>query len=140
MTAANLRTLTAAAAVPAALVVLAHLAYEWNGADGFTARRDLAFTHGVALAVVLAATLIASRFAQHLETGAGAPVADAIAIVGSVAVLGHLARVWRDSSDPLYRFGLTVEHVAALAVVAAVSLLVARSERARYASNRAPSV
>jgi hypothetical protein len=132
--------MTAAAAVPAALVVLAHLAYEWNGAAGFTARRDLAFSHGVALALVLAAALIAARYAQHLETGAGAPLADAVAIVGSVAVLAHLARVWRDSSDPLHRFGITVEHIVALALVALASLLIARRETARHGSNRAPSV
>jgi hypothetical protein len=55
VTAANLRTYTAAAGVPAALVVLLHLALDWNGADGITGRRDLAFSHGVALAAVLAA-------------------------------------------------------------------------------------
>ena len=117
--------------MPAALVVLAHLALDWNGADGFTGRRDLAFSHGVALAVVLAATLISSRVALHLETGAGAPVADAVAIIGSVAVLAHLARVWRDGSDPLHRFGITVEHIAALLLVALVSTLVARREQRR---------
>ena len=127
MTAAGLRTYTAAAAVPAALVVLAHLAYEWNRAAGFTARRDLAFSHGVALAVVLAAVLIASRFAMHLETGAGAPLAD-------------MARLWRDGSNPLYRFGLTASHVAALLVIALVSLAIARREARRPRSNAAPSL
>lgn len=140
MTAAGLRTYTAAAAVPAALVVLAHLAYEWNRAAGFTARRDLAFSHGVALAVVLAAVLIASRFAMHLETGAGAPLADTVAVVGTVAVLADMARLWRDGSNPLYRFGLTASHVAALLVIALVSLAIARREARRPRSNAAPSL
>jgi S1-C subfamily serine protease len=34
-------------------------------------------------------------------------VADAVAIIGSVAVLANLARVWRDGSDPLHRFSIT---------------------------------
>lgn len=138
VTAAGLRTYTAAAAVPAALVVLAHLAIEWNGADGFTARQDLAFSHGVALAVVLAGVLIASRFAMHLETGSGAPLADTVAVVGTVAVLADMARLWRDGSNPLYRFGLTASHLAAIGVVALVSLAVARWELRRGGSNAAP--
>lgn len=139
VTAANLRTYTAAAGVPAALVVLLHLALDWNGADGITGRRDLAFSHGVALAAVLAAVLISSRVALHLETGAGAPVADAVAVIGSVAVLANLARVWRDGSDPLHRFSITVAHITALLVVALVSNLVARREQRRR-SNPAPSL
>lgn len=140
MTAAGLRTYTAAAAVPAALVVLAHLAIEWNRADGFTARRDLAFSHGVALAVVLAALLIASRFAMHLETGSGAPLADAVAVIGTVAVLADMARLWRDGSNPLYRLSLTASHIAALLVVALVTLAIARWEARRGGSNAAPSM
>jgi len=119
--------------------VLLHLALDWNGADGITGRRDLAFSHGVALAVVLAAVLISSRVALHIETGAGAPVADAVAIIGSVAVLANLARVWRDGSDPLHRFSITVAHITALLVVALVSNLVARREQRRR-SNPAPSL
>jgi peptidoglycan/LPS O-acetylase OafA/YrhL len=139
VTAANLRTYTAVAGVPAALVVLLHLALDWNGADGISGRRDLAFSHGVALAVVLAVVLISSRVALHIETGAGAPVADAVAVVGSVAVLANLAHVWRDGSDPLHRFGITVAHISALLLVAAVSNLVARREQRRR-SNPAPSL
>jgi len=126
--------------VPAALVVLAHLAVEWNRADGFAARRDLAFSHGVALAVVLAGMLIASRFAMHLETGSGAPLADTVAVVGTVAVLADMARLWRDGSNPLYRFSLTASHVAALLVVALVSVAIARWEGRRNRSNAAPSM
>jgi phosphate/sulfate permease len=140
VTAAGLRTYTAAAGVPAALVVLAHLAYEWNRADGLTARRDLAFSHGVALAAVLAAVLIASRFALHLETGAGAPLADTVAVVGSVAVLADMARLWRDGSNPLYRFSLTASHMAALLVIGLISFAIARRETRRAGSNASPSM
>lgn len=140
MTAASVRTYAAAAGLPAALVVLAHLAAEWNGADGFAARRTLAFDHGVALAVVLAAVLAAARLAQHLETGAGAPLADTVGIAGTVAVLAHLASVWRDGSNPLHGFQVTAAHVAALLVVAAATLATARWERSRRVSNRAPSL
>ena len=141
MTAASLRTYTAAAAVPAALVVLAHLAADWNGAGGYVARRDLAFSHGVALAALLAAVLIASRVAMHLESGAGAPIADAVAVVGIVAVLADMARLWRDGSNPLFRFGLTASHIAAIVVVGLVSVAIARWEtRRRGASNAAPSM
>ena len=139
VTAANLRTYTAVAGVPAALVVLLHLALDWNGADGISGRRDLAFSHGVALAVVLAAVLISSRVALYIETGAGAPVADAVAIIGSVAVLANLARVWRDGSNPLHRLSITVAHITALLLVAAASNLVARREQRRR-SNPAPSL
>jgi uncharacterized membrane protein len=140
VTAAGLRTYTAAAAVPAALVVLAHLAFEWNRADGFTARRDVAFSHGVALAVVLAAVLIASRFAMHLETGSGAPLADTVAVIGIVAVLADMARLWRDGSNPLYRFTLTASHIAAILVVGLISFAIARWEVRRGESNAAPSM
>jgi uncharacterized membrane protein YeaQ/YmgE (transglycosylase-associated protein family) len=125
------RTYATAAGLPAALVVVVHLALEWNGAGGFAARRTLAFHHGVALVVVLAAVLAASRYAEHLETGAGAPLADAIGIAGTVAVLAHLADVWRDGSNPLYRFTVTAAHIGALLVIAAVTLATARWERAR---------
>ena len=122
---------SAVAGIPAALVVLAHLALVWGDASGIDAHRHLAFNHGIALAVVLAALLICSRVALHLESGSGAPVADSVAIVGSVIVLAHLARVWRDGSNPLHRFGLTFEHIAALAAVALVTLAIAHHETSR---------
>lgn len=131
MNPSSLRTLSAIGCIPAALVVVADLAWRWRDATDFVARRDIAFSHGIALAIVLAAALICSRIALHLETGKGAPFADSLAIVGSVAVLADLARVWRDSSDPLRRFSVTATHIAALAVVAAIALLVARRERRR---------
>ena len=140
MTAASVRTYTFAAGLPAALIITAHLVVEWNGANGFAARRTLAFHHGVALVVVLAAVLAASRFAEHMETGEGAPLADSIAIAGTVAVLANLADVWRDGSNPLYRFTLTGEHIAALVALALVTLAVGRWERGRRRTNPAPNI
>jgi phosphate/sulfate permease len=127
----TVRTFSAVAGIPAALVVLGHLALVWGDTSGIAAQQRLAFNHGIALAAVLAAVLICSRVALHLETRAGAPVADSVAIVGTVIVLAHLARVWRDGSNPLHRFGLTLEHIAALAAVAAVTLAVAHYETGR---------
>ena len=66
-------------------------------------------------------------------------MADAVAIIGSVAVLANLARVWRDGSNPLHRLSITVAHITALLLVAAASNLVARREQRRR-SNPAPSV
>jgi hypothetical protein len=140
VTAATLRTCSAAAGLPAALVVLGDLALRWDSADGQQGRRDLAFSHGVALAVVLATVLIAGRVAMRLESGAGAPVADAIGLIGSVAVMAHLARVWRDGSNPLQRFSVTASHAAALLLVALVTLGAARIETGRRRSNPPPSM
>jgi uncharacterized membrane protein YeaQ/YmgE (transglycosylase-associated protein family) len=140
VTAATLRTCSAAAGVPAALVVLGDLALRWDSADGQQGRRDLAFSHGVALAVVLATVLIAGRVAMRLESGAGAPVADAIGLIGSVALMAHLARVWRDGSNPLQRFSVTASHVGALLLVALVTLGAARIETGRRRSNQPPSM
>ena len=131
MSPSSVRTYSAIAGIPAALVVLLHLALVWGDSSGVEAHRHLAFNHGIALAAVLAALLICSRVALHLETGSGAPFADSVAIVGSVIVLAHLARVWRDGSDPLRRFGLTLEHISALAAVALVALLIAHHEAGR---------
>jgi hypothetical protein len=130
VTPSQVRSCSAVAGIPAALVVVGHLALVWNDTHGITAHQRLAFNHGIALAVVLAALLICSRIAMHLESGEGAPIADSVAIVGAVAVLAHLARVWRDGSNPLHRFGLTAEHILALFAVAALTLLIGRIERA----------
>jgi hypothetical protein len=134
--ASTVRTYGAIACIPAALVVLADLALKWHDAGDYVARRDLAFSHGIALAVVLGAALICSRVALALETREGAPFADAVGILGAVAVLADLARVWRDSSDPLRRFSVTATHILAMAVVAAATMLIARAERRRRAFRR----
>jgi hypothetical protein len=77
---------------------------------------------------------------MHLESGAGAPLADTVAVIGTVAVLADMARLWRDGSNPLYRFGLTASHVGALVVVAVASIAVARAEARRARSNPPPSL
>ena len=137
MKASSVRTYSAIAGIPAALVVVAHLALVWGDTSGIEAHRQLAFNHGIALAAVLGGLLICSRIALHIESGAGAPIADSVAIVGAVAVLAHLARVWRDGSNPLHRFGLTAEHIAALAAVALISLAIARRETRRRDATQA---
>jgi hypothetical protein len=141
--ASALRAYSVAAGIPAALVVLGHLALEWNGADGFEARRTLAFQHGIALAAVLALLIAAGRVALYLEGRAHWPVSDALATAGTMAVLAHLAWVWRDSSDPMRQFGVTVTHILALAAVWAITLLARRLEErtltsASNSANRRP--
>jgi hypothetical protein len=127
MTPASLRTMSAVGAACAGLVVLGHLAGVWNGADGFEERRRIAFDHGIALAVILAVTLWLARVARWMEHAGGSPIGDAIAISGSIAVLLDLAWVWRDGmSDALQ---VTVEHVAALMVVALLAVLGSRLDR-----------
>ncbi|MDX6594430.1 MAG: hypothetical protein QOJ13_3626 [Gaiellales bacterium] len=103
----------------------------WRDTTFVSERQDVAFSHGIALAVVLAAALICGRIALHLENGGGAPLGDTAAIIGSVAVLADLARVWRDGSDPLRRFSVTLTHALALAAVAGVAMLIARYEQRR---------
>jgi hypothetical protein len=121
MRANSLRTLASVAAFCAAIVVLAHLAYAWGDASDFQERRRIAFDHGAALAIVLAAAVWAGRLATWLERGTGRPIGDAIAIAGSIAVLLHLAWVWRDGmSDAL---AVTAAHLLALGLVVCVSLL-----------------
>jgi hypothetical protein len=126
--ASALRTYAVAAGIPATLVVLAHLALEWNGAGGYEARRTLAFQHGIALAAILALLLAAGRLALYLEGRARWPISDAIAISGTVTVLAHLAWVWRDSSDPMRQFGVTAAHVLALGAVWGATMLARRIE------------
>ncbi len=135
MSAGTVRTSTAAAAVPAALVVLLHLALRWNGAADFEARRTLAFQHGIAMAVILAAVLAASRYALALQRGEGWPIADAVAIAGTIGVLGHLAAVWRDGSNPMRRLDVTVTHAVAVVVVAGLTMLIRHLEETRLTSS-----
>jgi hypothetical protein len=137
--ASSVRTCTVAAAIPATLVVLGHLALDWNGANGFEARRTLAFEHGIALAVILAGVLAAGRIALNLEHRARWPVADSIAVAGTMAVLAHLAWVWRDSSDPTRKFDVTVSHILALVAVCGVTLLARRVEERTLISTSNPA-
>ena len=61
MRASTVRTCAAAAAVPAVLVVIAHLAYVWRLHPASADRQSAAFAHGVGLAAILAAVLAAGR-------------------------------------------------------------------------------
>jgi peptidoglycan/LPS O-acetylase OafA/YrhL len=134
VTASNLRTLTAVAAVPAALVVILHLALRWGDQPDLAARRNLAFTHGIALAVVLAGALIAGRWAHALEHGVRHPIADAVGVGGTIAVLAHLASAWRDDANPADQLAVTAGHLLLLAVVTGVVLLVRHAEDRRRAA------
>jgi hypothetical protein len=59
--------------------------------------------------------------ATWLDRGTGRPIGDAIAIAGSIAVLLHLAWVWRDGmSDAL---AVAAAHVLALGLVVCLALL-----------------
>ncbi len=134
MTSSNVRTLTAVAAVSAALVVIVDLALRWGGQPDLSARRDLAFSHGIALAVVLAGALIAARWAQAVEYRTGHPIADAAGVAGTIAALAHLASVWRDDANPADQVAITAGHLLALAVLAGVVLLIRRAETRRRAA------
>src|SRR5712691_12049356 len=96
MEARSLRTYAAVAAVPAALVVIAHLAYVWHAHPADADRRASAFDHGIALAALLAGVLAAGRLALRIEGRARHVWADIIGIAGGIAVLAHLAAAWRD--------------------------------------------
>jgi hypothetical protein len=117
MDARSLRRYTVAATVPAVLVIVAHLAYEWHAHPAAADRRAEAFHHGIALAVVLAAVLAAARAALMLEGRARHAWADALGAAAVIAVLAHLASAWRD--DGIGDTRVTLVHTAALAAVAA---------------------
>jgi hypothetical protein len=51
-----------------------------------------------------------------------------------------MARLWRDGSNPLYRFSLTASHIAALFVIGLISFAIARRETRRAGSNASPSM
>jgi hypothetical protein len=132
VTAEGIRTNTAVAGIAATAVILAHLAWKWGSTDGSHAKQALAFDHGIALAIVLGLVLIGSRIALYREPNPGnTPVADAVAIIGTIAVLANLARVWRDNSTNLRDFYITFGHIAAFFVVWGITVLVRRVERRR---------
>jgi phosphoribosylformylglycinamidine (FGAM) synthase-like enzyme len=132
VTAEGIRTNTAVAGIAAALVILAHLAWKWGSTNGVDAKRTLAFDHGIALAIVLGLVLIAGRVALYREPNPqNTPIADAVAIIGTIAVLANLARVWRDNSTNLRDFYVTAGHIAAFFVVWGVTAAVRRIERHR---------
>jgi hypothetical protein len=124
----SLRTHATAAAVPAALVILGHLAWVWHAHPASADRQAEAFDHGVALALILAAVLSAGRIALWLEGRARHVWADTAAVVGAIAILAHLAAAWRD--EGVGDLGVAFVHAAALgALTVTVNLVRAFEDR-----------
>jgi len=112
----SLRTYATAAALPAAAVILAHLAWAWYAHPASADRRSTAFDHGLAVAAILAATLVASRIALWMEGRARYLWADAVGVLGAIAVVAHLAVAWRD--EGVGDVGVAVVHAVALGALA----------------------
>ena len=129
MDARSLRTYATAAAVPAAFVILVHLAWLWHDHPASAQRRAEAFDHGVALALILAATLTAGRVALWLEGRARYVWADTAAVIGTIAILAHLAAAWRD--EGVGDLGVAFVHAAALGALAVTVNLVRAFEERR---------
>jgi hypothetical protein len=125
----SLRTYATAAAVPAGLVILGHLAWAWYAHPASTDRRAAAFDHGIAVAVILAATLAAGRFALWLEGRVRHVWADATGVVGAIAILAHLAMAWRD--EGVGEVSIAVVHAVALGALAVVVNLMRAFEERR---------
>jgi hypothetical protein len=134
MRADHVRTYAAAAAVPAVIIVLAHLAYAWQQHPSSADRQSTAFAHGIGLAVILAAVLVAGRLAQWLEGASGRLWPGVVGVVGTIAVLAHLADDWSAGSTAVRSVRVLAEHVAAFALVALAAWIAGRLEaRARRA-------
>jgi hypothetical protein len=128
----SLRTYAIAAAVPAAVVIVGHLAWAWHAHPASADRRATAFDHGLALAAILAGALIAGRAALWLEGRASYVWSDAAAVIGAMAVLAHLAAAWRD--EGVGDGSVAVVHAVALGGVAVtVNVIRAFEERRRRA-------
>ena len=128
MRASTVRTYAAAAAVPAMIVVLAHLAYVWQQHPSSADRQTSAFGHGIGLAAILAAVLAAGRVAQHLEGRSRLVWPGVIGVVGTIAVLAHLADDWSSGSAAVRSPRILLEHLALLGLVALVAWIAGRLE------------
>ena len=128
MRASTVRTYAAAAAVPAMIVVLAHLAYVWQQHPSSADRQTSAFGHGIGLAAVLAAVLAAGRVAQYLEGRSRLVWPGVIGVVGTIAVLAHLADDWSSGSAAVRSPRILLEHLALLGLVALVAWIAGRFE------------
>jgi len=124
------RTCAAAAAVPAMLVVIAHLAYVWQQHPSAADRQSTAFSHGVGLAAILAAVLAAGRLAQWIEGGSRRLWPGVIGIVASIAVLAHLADDWRAGSAAVRSVHILLVHLGLLVAIAAGAFVAGRLEAA----------
>lgn len=129
MDARSLRTYATAAALPAAAVILAHLAWAWYAHPASADRRSTAFDHGLAVAAILAATLVASRIALWMEGRARYLWADAVGVLGAIAVVAHLAVAWRD--EGVGDVGVAVVHAVALGALAVGVNLIRAFEQPR---------
>jgi len=125
----SLRTYATAAALPAAAVILAHLAWAWYAHPASADRRSTAFDHGLAVAAILAATLVASRIALWMEGRARYLWADAVGVLGAIAVVAHLAVAWRD--EGVGDVGVAVVHAVALGALAVGVNLIRAFEQPR---------
>ena len=134
MDARSLRTYATAAAVPAALVILGHLAWAWHAHPASADRQSEAFDHGVALALILAAVLAAGRIALWLEGRIRHVWADTAAVAGAIAILAHLASAWRDKG--VGDIGTAFVHAALLGALA-VTVNVIRAFEERREDRRA---
>jgi hypothetical protein len=130
MRASTVRTCAAAAAVPAVLVVIGDLAYVWQHHPSSAYRQSSAFTHGIALAAVLAAVLAAGRVALWLEGETRHVWAGIVGIVATIAVLTHLADDWRGGGAAISSVHILVVHFAALALIVIAVLVIGRLEDA----------
>jgi hypothetical protein len=137
MRASTVRTCAAAAAVPAVVVVIAHLAYVWHRHPSSADRQTSAFAHGIGLAAILAAVLAAGRIAQWLDGDTPHVWAGVVAEVGTIAVLAHLADDWRAGTAAIRSVHILIVHFALLALLAVAYRVIGRLEDAR--AGRAPA-
>jgi hypothetical protein len=131
MRASTVRTYAAAAAVPAVLVVIAHLAYVWQQHPASSDRQSAAFAHGVGLAAILAAVLAAGRVALWLDGDTRQVWPGVIGIVATIAVLAHLADDWSAGSAAVRSVHILLAHAALLAAIGAAAWAAGRLESAR---------
>ena len=128
MRASTVRTCAAAAAVPAMIVVLAHLAYVWQQHPSSADRQTSAFGHGIGLAVILAFVLAAGRVAQYLEGASSRLWPGVVGVAGTIAVLAHLADDWSAGSAAVRSPRILLEHLALLGLVALAAWIAGRLE------------
>ena len=128
MRASTVRTYAAAAAVPAMIVILAHLAYSWEQHPSSADRQSTAFAHGIGLAATLAAVLAAGRVAQWLDGASARLWPGVVGVAGTIAVLAHLADDWSAGSAAVRSLRILLEHLAALALVALAAWIAGRLE------------
>jgi hypothetical protein len=125
----SLRTYATAAALPAAVVILGHLARAWYAHPASADRRGAAFDHGLAVAAILAATLVVGRVALWMEGRARYLWADAVGVLGAIAILAHLAIAWRD--EGVGDVSVAVVHAVALGALAVAVNLIRAFEQPR---------